>query len=62
MLAGQVSSLWIALICSIIGLIFVWFTARDVTNKNPGTQEMRTISRLIQKGAMAFLKKSSALV
>jgi K(+)-stimulated pyrophosphate-energized sodium pump len=57
MLAGELSSIWIALGCSIIGLIFVWFTAWGVLKSDPGSQKVRTISRMIQRGAMAFLKR-----
>ncbi|MFH1415778.1 MAG: sodium-translocating pyrophosphatase [Elusimicrobiota bacterium] len=57
MLAGEFSSIWIALMCSVIGLIFVWITAKSVLRADPGDQKMRAISRMIQKGAMAFLKQ-----
>ncbi len=57
MFAGELSSIWIALICSVIGLIFVWFTSQGVLKASPGNQKVRSISRMIQKGSMAFLKR-----
>ncbi|MFC2091330.1 sodium-translocating pyrophosphatase [Elusimicrobiota bacterium] len=57
MLAGKLSSIWVALFCSILGLIFVGLTARNVLKADPGEQKVRLISRMIQKGAMAFLKR-----
>ncbi|MBN2407322.1 MAG: sodium-translocating pyrophosphatase [Elusimicrobia bacterium] len=51
------SSLWIALFCGVLGLIFVGITARGILKSDPGSQKMRTISRMIQKGAMAFLRR-----
>lgn len=55
-IGGEISSLWIALSCGILGMLFVWITARSVLTADPGTQKMREISRMIQRGAMAFLK------
>jgi len=57
MFAGQLSSLWIALGCGLLGLVFVWVLAAGVLKNSPGDQKMRTISRMIQKGAMTFLKR-----
>ena len=57
MFVGEVSSIWIALGCGIIGLIFVWVTAQGIMKKDPGNQKMRSISEMIQKGAMTFLKR-----
>ncbi len=57
MLAGKLSSIWVALVCSMFGLIFVWYTARNVLRADPGDQKVRSISRMIQRGSMTFLKR-----
>ncbi len=51
------SSVWVALFTGVIGLIFVWLTSRSVMKHDPGSQEVRKISRKIQRGAMTFLKR-----
>ncbi len=57
MFAGDLSSIWIALGCGLLAMVFVGIIARSVLNSDPGTQEMRRISRMVQQGAMAFLKR-----
>ncbi|MFW6134467.1 MAG: sodium-translocating pyrophosphatase [Elusimicrobiota bacterium] len=57
MLAGELSSLWIALGCGILGLVFVFFISRNILKYDPGSSKVRSISRMIQKGAMTFLRR-----
>ncbi|NLB35119.1 MAG: sodium-translocating pyrophosphatase [Elusimicrobia bacterium] len=56
-IGGEISSLWVALGSGILAMLFVWITARGVLRADPGSQKMRSISRLIQEGAMTFLKR-----
>lgn len=55
--AVKYCSLWIAAGSGVLGLLFVWMTSRMVMKNDPGGQQVRTISRKIQKGAMTFLKR-----
>ncbi len=57
MFEGSLSSIWVAIGCGVIGIVFVWITALGVLKYDPGNQKIRRISRMIQKGAMAFLKR-----
>ncbi len=50
------------LLASVIGLIFVVVLALDVLRKDPGNETMVRISRAIQEGARAFLKREYATV
>ncbi len=57
MLIGRITSVWIALFSGVVGLLFVWMISRWVMKADPGDQKMRSISRMIQRGAMTFLKR-----
>ncbi len=46
---------WIAVVASIISILFAFYMARLVTSKDAGTETMRQIMGYIQEGAMAFL-------
>ncbi|MCP4528018.1 MAG: sodium-translocating pyrophosphatase, partial [Aestuariibacter sp.] len=47
--------IYYALIAGLIGLVFAVFLATKLMKKDRGNQEVREISELIEKGAMAFL-------
>jgi K(+)-stimulated pyrophosphate-energized sodium pump len=53
----QLTSVGIAIITGLIGLIFVWILSKRITNSDPGNEQMRTISSLVRKGAIAFLTR-----
>ena len=57
MFIGSISSIWIAFFSGIAGLLFVGLVSRWVMKSNPGNQKVRSISRMIQKGSMTFLKR-----
>ncbi len=50
-------SIWIVFVCAIIGLVFgaKWFTA--IMKEDPGSRGMVEVSRAVQEGASAYLKK-----
>ena len=54
--------LWLALGAGIIGIIGAVIMAASVLRRDQGSQEIREIGRLIQDGAMAFLKREYALL
>ena len=45
------------LISGLVGLIFVAILAREVLSHSAGSETMQRISRAIQEGARAFLKR-----
>src|SRR4030042_2210174 len=47
----------IASLTGISALVFVYFTAKKVMRKDPGTPQMVAISDAVHEGAMAFLKR-----
>jgi K(+)-stimulated pyrophosphate-energized sodium pump len=47
----------IPIVASLIALAFVVFLSVDVIRKNPGNERMVAISRAVQEGAKAFLKR-----
>ncbi len=51
-----------SLICSFLALGFALILAIGVLRKEEGTQKMKDISRLIQEGAMAFLKREYSYI
>ncbi len=53
----DLSSMWIGLVAAILGLGYVGYLAHRVLKKDPGSEKMISISKLIQQGAMAFLKR-----
>lgn len=48
---------WIAVIASVIGLVFAGFTARWLLSQDQGNDRMRKIAGAIQRGAQAFLRR-----
>lgn len=53
-------AVWIVFVCAIIGLLFggMWF--RQIMRESPGSQGMVGVSRAVQEGAMAYLKRQIA--
>jgi len=51
------NEIYLAIGCSIAALLAVAWLARSVLRKDPGTERMMRISRLVQVGANAFLKR-----
>lgn len=47
----------IPILASVIALIFVAFLSYDILRKDPGSRRMVEISRAVQEGAKAFLKR-----
>ena len=56
-LLGELSSIGIGVISAIAGLGFVVYLARRILKKDPGSEHMVSISKSVQEGAMAFLKR-----
>ncbi len=54
---GDLLSIWFGIISGVIGLGFVAYLAARILKKDPGSELMVSISKSIQKGAMAFLKR-----
>jgi len=48
---------WIAVICSILGVGVVGYFARYVLKQNPGAERIREITNAIQEGAKAFIHR-----
>ena len=55
MTKGVQSMITIAIICSILGLLFALFTSRRIVKHDEGSSKMKNIARHIRAGAMAFL-------
>jgi K(+)-stimulated pyrophosphate-energized sodium pump len=53
----NLSIIWIALVAAFLGLGYVVYLAHRILRKDPGNEKMVSISKLIQQGAMAFLKR-----
>ncbi len=49
--------IYLAIGCSVAALLTVAFLARSVLRRDPGNERMMAISRLVQVGANAFLKR-----
>ncbi|MBN1621838.1 MAG: sodium-translocating pyrophosphatase [Endomicrobiales bacterium] len=54
-LFGDLSSIVIALVCAVIGLVFVLLIAKKILSKDEGNDKVKEISRAIHEGAMTFL-------
>ncbi len=54
--------LYMALGCGLAGLLAAAVTAAIVLKKDPGSEALQFISRLIQEGAMAFLKREYTIL
>ncbi len=53
--------MWTA-VASVVSLLYVAYLSRYILSKPQGTDKMITISRLVQKGAAAFLKREYSYV
>ena len=53
----DLSAVWIGLVSGIIGLGFVVYLVRKILRMDAGNEKMVAISKSIQEGAMAFLKR-----
>ncbi len=53
----SLSSMWIGLVAALLGLGYVVYLANRILKKDPGNEQMVLISKLIQQGAMAFLRR-----
>jgi K(+)-stimulated pyrophosphate-energized sodium pump len=51
------SANWIALIVSVVGIVYAWSTAQWVLRQDPGNERMQKIAAAIQEGAQAFLQR-----
>ena len=64
--AGQTSEakdiVWIALVGSIIALLFCVFLAISILRKDEGTDKMKSIAAAVREGANAYLKRQYAVV
>jgi K(+)-stimulated pyrophosphate-energized sodium pump len=58
----QMSALWVAVLCGVVGLIFVWYLSRRVLSADPGNEHMQTIASLVRKGAIAFLTREYKII
>ncbi|MFH1506224.1 MAG: sodium/proton-translocating pyrophosphatase, partial [archaeon] len=47
----------LAIIAAVIGLITTFILTKVINSKDPGNKAMQDISKAIQEGAMAFLKR-----
>lgn len=56
------SDLGVPLIAGAVGLLFVLYLVRDVLRRDPGNEVMVRISRSVQEGARAFLKREYSYV
>jgi K(+)-stimulated pyrophosphate-energized sodium pump len=55
-------SMVVPVAASVLALLAVILLARGVIKKSPGTEKMKSISRLVQQGAIAFLKREYSTV
>ena len=53
---------WVALVGSIIALIFCVFLAINILKKDEGTDEMKSIAAAVREGANAYLKRQYTVV
>jgi K(+)-stimulated pyrophosphate-energized sodium pump len=51
------SGVWLALLCSLVGLGFAYYLIRWVISRPPGNERMRQISSAVQEGAKAYLNR-----
>ena len=54
--------IFIPIVLSLIGLIFMFFKAKWVKKQDPGNDKMVSISSAIKKGALAFLNAEYRLL
>jgi len=59
---GAPEFLWMALGAGVIGLVGAGMMAGSVMRRDEGNELIRSIGRLIQEGAMAFLKREYAIL
>ena len=52
----------VALACAGAGVVYGVFTSRWLLRKSPGNQEMQDISRAVQEGAAAYLKRQYTII
>jgi K(+)-stimulated pyrophosphate-energized sodium pump len=52
---SDLTGIYAAAGCGVLGLLFVWFTAAKILKKDAGNEKVREISKAIHEGAMAFL-------
>ncbi len=53
-------SIWIVFACAIVGLLFGLWWYVSISREDPGTRGMVEVSRAVQEGAWAYLKKQMA--
>ena len=53
---------WIVPASSVLTVIFVWWLARNVLNRDSGTPKMKEIGDMIFQGAWAFLKRQYSTI
>lgn len=53
----QLTSIPIAIITGIVGMLFVWYLSVKILSADPGDEKVQTISNLVRKGAIAFLTR-----
>ena len=53
---------WVALVGSIIALLFCVFLAINILRKDEGTEEMKSIAAAVREGANAYLKRQYTVV
>ena len=51
------SANWIALVVSVVGIVYAWRTAQWVLAQSAGNDTMAKIASAIQEGAQAFLQR-----
>lgn len=53
---------WIALVCSIVALLFCVYLAVSILKKDEGTELMKQIAAAVREGANAYLKRQYSVV
>ena len=51
------SSVWLALLCALMGLGFAYYLVRSVISCSPGNDRMRQIAGAVEEGAKAYLHR-----
>ena len=51
----ELLGIYAAIVCGLLGLVYVWFTAKSITAKDAGNEVVQKISKAIHGGAMTFL-------
>ncbi|PIR25908.1 MAG: sodium-translocating pyrophosphatase [Deltaproteobacteria bacterium CG11_big_fil_rev_8_21_14_0_20_42_23] len=55
-MTGQ-TMMWFAILMSVVALLYAAFLAKQVSDKDPGTEKMIEVAAAIREGAMAFIKR-----